>query len=308
MLNTPVLFLIFNRADVTQKVFDRIKKAQPRQLFVAADGPRENVAGEDDICRQVRRVIEGVDWDCQVKKLYRDKNLGCKKAVSSAITWFFENVEEGIILEDDCLPDPGFFGFCQELLPYYRNQEKVMMIGGANFQAGKNLGPYSYYFSKYCHIWGWATWKRAWQSYDREMKTWPVFKGNEGIKRICKKPEEQRYWTETFDKVFNNEINTWDYQWLYASWRNEGVSIIPRVNMVSNIGFGREATHTSGDCSFANMPSRDVGAIVHPPEVRISEPADEYTFINHYAGGYNGNWVKLKMLNFIKRAKDLIKA
>jgi hypothetical protein len=173
--NTPVLFLIFNRPNTTEQVFEAIAKAKPRCLFVAADGPRTDKEGEAEKCQAVRDIIKRVDWDCEVKTLFREQNLGCKEAVSSAITWFFEQVEEGIILEDDCLPSDSFFSFCAELLEKYRDDKRIMMISGDNFQDGIQRGDASYYFSSVPWIWGWATWRRAWRLYDREMQTFPSF-------------------------------------------------------------------------------------------------------------------------------------
>ena len=162
MISTPVLFLIFNRPELTEKVFQKIQDAQPKYLFVAADGPRDNKYGEKDLCEKTRAVVlENITWECEVKTLFRTENLGCRTAVSSAINWFFENVEEGIILEDDTVPDNSFFSYCQALLEKYRNHEQIMMITGDNFQDGIKRGNGSYYFSRYVHIWGWASWRRA---------------------------------------------------------------------------------------------------------------------------------------------------
>ena len=189
--NTPILFLIFNRPDTTFKVFEEIRKIKPAKLYIAADGPRPNVIGEEEKCTASRNIIKQVDWDCDVKTLFREKNLGCKIAVSSAISWFFENVEEGIILEDDTFPTQSFFWFCQELLDFYRNDSRIMHISGNNFQLGKIRGEGSYYFSKYNHIWGWATWKRAWRFYDVSLNTFPIFVQRKVIKNIFRRVKVQ---------------------------------------------------------------------------------------------------------------------
>jgi len=167
--NTPILFLVFNRPNTTQRVFNVIRQVKPKQLFVAADGPRRDKGADEEKCEATREIVKQIDWDCEVKTLFREENLGCGKAVSSAITWFFENVEEGIILEDDCLPNLDFFGYCEELLDRYRDNREVMFIGGDNFQKGKKWGDASYYFSAYNHVWGWATWKRTWDIYDFKL-------------------------------------------------------------------------------------------------------------------------------------------
>ena len=274
----PVLFLIFNRPDTTQKVFDVIKKAKPKQLFVAADGPRENKEGEKEKCEQARKIIEQVDWDCEVKTLFRDKNLGCKIAVSSAIDWFFENVEEGIILEDDCLPSQSFFWFCQELLEYYRNDTRVMHISGDNFQFGRKRGEGSYYFSKYAHVWGWATWRRAWKQYDVHMKNFEKFKKDNKIINIFKTKQQQKYWMRIFKLVYDSKIDTWDYQWAYVCLANIGLCVMPNVNLVSNIGFGQESSHTkSKNTIFSKMKTEEITEIIHPEFVLADQEADLLT-------------------------------
>lgn len=243
-METPILFIIFNRPDTTEKVFEAIRNAKPKRLFVAADGPRENKNGEKERCEETRKIIRLIDWPCEIKTLFRDKNLGCGKAVSGAIDWFFENVEEGIILEDDCLPDITFFQYCAELLEKYRLNEKIFMIAGGNFLP-KSLRPSkgNYYFSKVPHIWGWATWKRAWKKYDFKMQDLPSFKKDGVIKKIWSDKNTQEYFLERFTEVYNNQIDTWDYQWNYCIWKNDGLSIAPNFNLVSNIGFG-SGTHT----------------------------------------------------------------
>ena len=258
-LTTPVLFLIFNRPDTTQKVFNAIKQAKPKQLFVAADGPREAKEGEKEKCEQARKVIKQVDWNCEVKTLFRDKNLGCKIAVSSAIDWFFENVEEGIILEDDCLPSQSFFWFCRELLEYYRHDTRVLHIGGTN---PIDLIDTSnrYYFSKYNRIWGWATWKMAWKYFDYKIKHWPELK-KEKIHYYFFNYKEAKYWENIWDKIYQNKIDTWDYQWFLCRLI-QGKAIIPCVNLVSNIGFGTDSTHTTD--SNSSLSDLQKGEIVFP--------------------------------------------
>jgi len=273
MFNTPILFLIFNRPDTTQKVFDEIKKIKPLKLFVAADGARPDKKGEAKKCEEARKIIEQVDWDCEVKTLFRETNLGCKNAVSSALNWFFENVEEGMILEDDCLPTQSFFNYCEQLLEKYRHDERIMHISGEN-PTSKEFGDGSYYFTKTAHIWGWASWKRAWKLYDVEMKSYPDFMKNNKIKEIFDKDYHRKYWVKIFDRVTEGKINTWDYQWMYALYTNNGLSIIPNKNMISNIGFNTDATHTSeGDTSLANRSAFEIVEIIHPSEVKENNEA-----------------------------------
>ena len=277
-LTTPVLFLIFNRPDTTQKVFNAVRQAKPKKLFVAADGPREDRKGEKEKCEQARRIIEQVDWDCEVKTLFRDKNLGCKIAVSSAIDWFFENVEEGIILEDDCLPSQSFFWFCQELLEHYRNDTRIMHISGNNFQFGHKRGEGTYYFSKYSHIWGWATWRRGWKCFDVNMKSFEEFKREGQINNIFRIKQQQKYWVKVFQKTYDSEIDSWGYIWTYICFTNNGLCVLPNVNLVSNIGFGPESTHTKGnDSIFSQMEVEEISEIVHPEFLLADQEADLLT-------------------------------
>lgn len=274
-LTTPVLFLIFNRPDKTQKVFNAIRQAKPKQLFIAADGPRPDREGEIEKYQKARQIATSVDWDCEVKTLFRDKNLGCKIAVSSAIDWFFKNVEEGIILEDDCLPSQSFFWFCQELLKYYRNDTRIMQISGNNFQFGRIRGEGSYYFSKYAHVWGWATWRRAWKHYDVHMKNFEEFKRDNKIINIFKRKQQQKYWIRVFQLVYDGKINTWDYIWVFICFINGGLCIMPNKNMVSNIGFSREALHTKDENSIlSKVKTEEITEIIHPEFVLVDQEAD----------------------------------
>ena len=237
MITSPVLFLIFNRPDTTRRVFEAIRTAQPQKLFIAADGPRLNVESDYEQCTATRSIAMNVDWECEVYTLFRDTNLGCKAAVSSAIDWFFEHVEEGIILEDDCLPDQTFFRFCDELLDKYRHDTRIGMISGDNFLFGQRNIEGSYYFSRYTHIWGWATWRRAWQKYDVSLSGWPKFREQKLLRHVLDNDEEVEYWTAIFDNTYLGHINTWDYQLMFSSWANGFVNIIPNSNMVQNDGY-----------------------------------------------------------------------
>jgi hypothetical protein len=281
-LYTPVVFIIFNRPDLTELVFAAIRKAKPKKLLVVADGPRS--PEEIEKCDKTRAVINKVDWECEVLTNYSEKNLGCKQRVSSGLDWVFSEVEEAIILEDDCLPAPSFFYFCQTLLERYRDDERVMHISGDNFQSGQSRTEYSYYFSKYTHIWGWASWRRAWKYYDVDMKTWLEYKNSNLLQSVFDDPYEQKYWINILDQAFNNGIDTWDYQWIYACWSQSGLSILPNSNLVSNIGFRSDATHTVFESRYAKLPTTDISSLRHPPFIIRNTDADIYTF-DHLFGG-----------------------
>ncbi len=280
--STPILLIIFNRPDTTFRVFEKVRLLKPAKLYIAADGPRANNVEDSENCRLARSVIEKIDWKCKVFKLFRTENLGCGKAVSSAINWFFEQEEEGIILEDDCLPDDTFFSFCQTLLSYYRNDERIMHIGGSNFQEGIRRGEGSYYFSAMVHVWGWATWKRAWKNYDFDLKDADDFIKQDKIGKYFSDETVKNYWHSIFKNMQLHKIDTWDYQWHFTVWNYGGLAIIPQHNLISNIGFGTEATHTKGESEWANQPTIPITHIIHPATVTQNAEADLFTFYSHY--------------------------
>ena len=264
--DTPILFLIFNRPDLTEIVFKRIREVRPKYLFVAADGSREGNVSDQLKCKETRQVVlDLIDWDCEVKTLFREENLGCGLAVSQAITWFFEHVEMGIILEDDCYPGLSFFLFCQELLEYYENDERVMMVSGTNLFPEKNLA-YSYLFSAIGTIWGWATWKRSWKLYDFHLKKLEVLISSHEIYNMAIERHEIDARIINLKKVKSGHFDTWDYQWTFARLINHGLSIIPSNNLISNIGCNSSGTHTRSEKnSFANLEIHDcVFPLSHP--------------------------------------------
>lgn len=243
-MKSPVLFLIFNRPDTTERVFEEISKAQPPRLYIAADGPRSDHAGEKELCEKTRSIAQKVDWDCEVKTLFRTENLGCGKAVSQAITWFFDNEPEGIILEDDILPHPDFFPYCDELLEKYRNDENVQLITGRNNFFNGYKSEYSYYMSSYFHIWGWASWRRVWNTYEFDVAQLSKKTFMQKIStRLPKKGIS--YWSGIFDMMSSYQCDTWDYQLYFNQILNNRYSIIPYSNLTKNIGFGDNATHTN---------------------------------------------------------------
>lgn len=258
-LDVPVLFLIFNRPDTTSIVFDAIKEARPKKLYVAADGPRFNNPNEIYLCNETRAIINGVDWDCELKTLYRVSNLGCESAVSSAISWFFEHEEMGIILEDDCLPNLTFFGYCKELLIKYRDEDRIMLIGGHSFLSNNWQFNYSYYFSQYPMIWGWATWRRAWQNYDGEMAELDAFL-ELTLPKCYSSSSQRRHISECMQSVKSGKINSWAYPWLYSILNANGIVVTPSKNMIVNLGFRNQGTHL-----FLKDSKREISAIEPMP-------------------------------------------
>lgn len=287
MFEVPVLFIIFNRPDLTARVFESIKDIRPKYLFISADGPRLNVPGDISLCNEARKIVmDNIDWDCEVKILFHEKNQGCSNAPATAITWFFNHVERGIILEDDVLPNKCFFNFCKVLLDRYCNDKKVMHISGNNFL------PFglkeSYYFTDYTFVWGWATWKRAWDLYDLEIPEWTKINKSLFLKTKLHHRRAENYWKKKFDLVADSKYrDTWDYQWTYACWTNNGLSIAPAINLVSNIGFRSDATHTHFEKSpLANISTGnlDVLNLVHPKKVEINNEIDRYIRDEIYLG------------------------
>jgi len=278
-VTTPVALIIFNRPDTTAKVFAEIRRARPLNLLVVADGPRIGRPDDKERCLAARAVVEQIDWPCEVVKNYSDINLGCRSRVSTGINWVFEKEEEAIILEDDCVPHPAFFRFCEELLARYRHDDRIAHIGGTNYQFGRRRTPHSYYFSRYNHIWGWASWRRAWKDYDVDMKIWPEVRDGNWLQDVLTEKRLVRYWQKNFDKVFAREIDTWDFQWTLACWVNSRLSILPAVNMISNIGCNADATHTlDSNSRVANMQVEGaVFPLSHPPIMVRDRQADCFT-------------------------------
>jgi hypothetical protein len=284
-LNTALLFIVFNRPNTTAVVFNEIRKARPTRLYIASDGPRAHYIDELQKINHVRKIVTDVDWKCEVRTLFSKKNLGCKEACGKAINWFFEKEEEGIILEDDCLPHPDFFYFCEILLNYYRYEKKIFQITGSNFQNNIKRGKASYYFSNYNHLWGWATWKRAWKYYDKEMKFWPKWKESNDWKKRFTDKVERNFWEKNFEASYKNQIDTWCYPWQSSVWTKGGLTVTPNVNLISNIGFGADATHTTNEKDInSNIPTESLGKIFYTNVFEADKRADLYTFNNHYEG------------------------
>ncbi len=274
-MQTAVLFLIFNRPDTTSRVFEAIRQAQPPRLYVAADGPRKNRPGEEELCLQTRDIIHKVDWNCEVKTLFREDNLGCGHAVSGAIEWFFSQEPEGIVLEDDCLPHPDFFPYCEELLARYRDNKQVAFISGNNFDFDTPPRKESYYFSAYSHVWGWAAWKRTWDLYDFTLKDKSLPEFHAILHKLFISPTERRYWENIFMKMKLGKIDTWDYQLSISIMFSGALCIIPSTALIRNIGFSPNATHTTReDLRLSQREIRPILPLIHPTRVEQDQQAD----------------------------------
>ncbi len=279
-MKTPVAFLIFNRPERTARVFAEIAKARPEKLLVVADGPRADQPGEAELCVATRSVLGKIDWPCELLTDFAEVNLGCKLRVSSGLNWVFDQVEEAVILEDDCLPDQTFFPFCEELLERYRDDPRVGMICGSNFQQGRRRSPESYFFGLQVTVWGWASWRRAWRNYDVEMRRWPEVRDTSWLADVLQNPVASKYWQETYEATYQGGFGTWDYQFFFSWWLQNSLALIPDRNLITNIGFGAAATRTQDTLpSMANLPVKPMNfPLVHPNDVVLNREADNFSF------------------------------
>lgn len=276
-ISSPVAFIIFNRPETTQKVFDVIKEAKPPKLFVIADGPRNNKPGEKSACDEVRKLTEQVNWECEVFRNYSATNLGCKSRIVSGLDWVFQQTDNAIILEDDCLPDISFFRFCDELLEKYRNDEKVRMISGNKVLYTYELKE-SYYFSRFVRIWGWATWKRVWKEYDANIPNWSSLRNSDLLSQILKTKAAVKYWKTILDEVKSGIIDAWSLQLQLDQFKNKGLTVIPSKNLVINLGFDNsDATNTKGSGGlYQKMKLESLTfPLSHPDLVEQNIEADE---------------------------------
>ena len=279
MFETPILLIVFNRAETARQVFDEIRKVKPKHLFIAADGPRPDKKDDEKNCSDTRDIVKLVDWECEVKTLFQKDNLGCGVGPATAINWFFDHFDEGIILEDDCLPAPGFFTFCQAMLERYRHDENIFHVSGNNFQLGRKRGNASYYFSKYTGTWGWATWKRAWKYYQFKIKNLDSFLSQKKLNKVVQSKNERAYWIKIFRSMEALDIDTWDYQWTFTVWDQEALAIFPNTNLVKNIGFMENATHTfDPESLLANIKLGSMDEIIHPTEIVRDKKADSFFY------------------------------
>lgn len=272
----PVVFLIFNRPPHTRLSFAAIAAARPARLYIVGDGPRSTHPDDVALVRETRAIAESVDWPCKVTTNYSEMNLGCKRRVASGLDWVFDIEERAIIIEDDCVVDSSFFPYCDELLDVYRDNDAIHMVSGCNVLHPRRLSAFSYYCSRCYHIWGWATWRRAWRDYDIDMLQWPRLRESHWLQDLLGDRKQARVAHEIFELAYSGHISTWDFQWVLAGWIHERVSTIPTTNLVRNIGYGEQATNEHD----ANSP---VGALStvplsfplrHPPEVGVLTEAD----------------------------------
>jgi hypothetical protein len=301
---SPVALFLYKRPETSASVLEAVREARPDRLLVVANAPRADVAGEEELCEQTRALIDTVDWDCEIATNFADAHLSQTERIESGLDWVFEQSEEAIILEDDCVPHPSFFGFCDELLERYRDEERVMSISGDNFQFDRPASEDSYYFSRYPLIWGWATWRRAWRRYDPALTAWPELRDSGWLGEHFEANGDIAYWSHMFE-VTHRDRDAWDRAWLFAGWLSGGLHAIPNVNLVSNVGFRDDATHTTPvqGALLADLPTEPISfPLRHPTELVRDEAADRQTDRLLYGGNV------ARMLGRIRRMRHLLEA
>ena len=278
-----ILVAAWRRPDKVRQVINNLRNEKPSKLYMACDGPDLSREGEKERVEATRSVIDQeIDWDCDVKKLYSVNNLGCFKGITSAINWFFENEEEGIILEDDCIPHKDFFPYCEELLEKYKEDNRVWNISGSNFQNGLQRGDGSYYFSKYFHCWGWATWRKSWINFDSQLSQLLKLYESNLLSTIFQSSKERKYWTKIWNRLLkDSKPDTWDYRWAFTCFINGALTILPNKNLVKNIGFDNDASNTNFSLE-GSFIDEGILPLKHPSFILADKFADDYTFKNHY--------------------------
>jgi len=274
MISTPIVIFIYKRSDNLDRVIAGVRKVKPKELYIVSDGPKNEM--ESAQIEKTRVQLETlINWPCKVHKNYAEKNLGLKERFSTGIDWVFETAGSAIFIEDDCIADPTFFKFCDELLERYKDDKRIMTISGNNFQFGSQPTKYSYYFSRYPHVWGWATWKRAWKCYDGDISDWPSRRNSSWLKDVTHGFIISKFWKYIFDRLYGGKINTWDYQLTYASFKNHGLNIIPSVNLVTNVGYGADSTNIKKLNITIGVPTSSMQfPLVHPKHFVVDDIAD----------------------------------
>ena len=285
MCNSAIVLIIFNRPNETKRVLEQIKIAKPKKLYIIADAPRKNVDGEIELNKSCKDLIDNINWECEVIKNYAEENLGCGLRISSGLSWVFSFEEQAIILEDDCLPSPAFFTFCDQMLEKYKNENSVFHISGTRWNEEFNTEN-DYFFSRYAHIWGWATWSRAWNKYDYHLNSWNHILSKNRLKNHFQGAVEFEFWNEKFKNTFlSTKKTTWDYQWQFTMSINNKLCIIPSKNLISNIGVS--GTHLnnlklSSTKYFNRKVYNDFIVLNEPKDLKYNNSFDKYHFRKHF--------------------------
>jgi hypothetical protein len=313
MYDIPILLIIYNRSQEYLPQVTVLRKIQPKEIYIYADGPK-NTEVDKRMCDNARATLLNlIDWECNIATYFKENNSGCGKGPYEAISWFFSQIDAGIILEDDCIPSISFFHFCKELLIKYKNDTRVWQISGTN-RLGKyeDESDYSYLFSNYPSEWGWATWKRAWINYDYKISLWKDQSVRRNLSQIYYKSTWRTKLFSIFEETYaNNEnISWWDYQWLFTKNINSGLSIVPKINLVSNIGTGDNATHTTdAGNKFMNLEALELpDKLIHPNNIIADYVYDSRILDEHFPLQKSNSrfvrrikrWIK-KLLKFVEK-------
>jgi hypothetical protein len=307
----PIALLNFNRPELTRQVFEVVRQIRPRRLLIIADGPRMDMPDDARLCAEVRAVFDEIDWDCEVTRNFSDTNMGSFRRNSTGLNWVFDSVEEAIVLEDDCIPSLSFFRYSEDLLERYRNDPRVGVISGDNFGFPKPVGNNdSYFFSAYALPWGWASWRRVWKNVDLKMLWWERNYAKNILRELFPQAIVWRYWHWLFESIHNGEIkNAWDYQLILSLFRHSQFCVVPKVNLISNVGYGIDATHCTDDSSrFQNFPRGELEfPLIHPEVVRNDRSVDYSIFRSRFESRHPIYWLLLlsqhKLLKPFKRAR-----
>jgi hypothetical protein len=301
--NTPIAVLTFNRPQLTERLLGILARIKPRRILVVSDGPRAHVATDVGKCAAVRRLFEKLDWECDIERNFAESNMGSFPRNSSGLNWVFEQVDEAIILEDDCVPDLSFFSFCEALLEQYRNDPRIGLISGNNFLKPTIRQVASYFFSGYATTWGWASWRRTWHQVDFNMPYWPQFRDGGKLLQAVFSSSEARYWRSIYDAIHERRMkNAWDYQLMLACMRFNLLTVVPTVNLVSNVGFGPDSTHCEDNKSLAyNVRAHRMEfPLVHPELIQASLELDYQIFRRRFHEYWWSRWPKWIRFQFLK--------
>ena len=295
-LKTAILIIVYNRPELARRVIASLTTVSPEKIYVAADGPNPRLPHDTERCNQTRSLFvekssEFITWPCQIKTFFQSTNLGCRAGVTAALDWFFEQEEEGIVLEDDIVADPSFFPFCQELLERYRHDERVGVIAANNHQRLPPSDGSSYRFSIYSHCWGWASWRRAWRCNDPALKGWPAFRDGQWLEQLGGEPLGRR-WGQWLEQLAAGQIDTWDMVWQFSCWQQGFLTVIPAVELVENIGFGVDATHTLDERSPLGTPGSFSFPLRHPTVMQADRLRDQDTFRRLFQRSRRADWLR----------------
>lgn len=304
MFKVPIVYVCFNRPKLTKKTFEYIKKIKPSKLFLILDGPRKSNKQDKINCPKVKKIIQNINWKCKVYKNFSKENLGLKNRFFTGLDWVFNIANEAIILEDDCLPHDDFFYFCEAMLKKYKNSNKVKFITGNNFQDQKKTDKISedYYFSKYSHIWGWATWKKTWHDVKREDNYWKNKIFNSDFDMMKSTAKEKKYWKNMYKSVLNNKLNSWAIYLLFSIWKNKGLTVTPKINLIKNLGLSSGTNTINLDIKLDISNKNLNKPLKHPKIIKVNFKKDLYVFNTVYNKNffYRLKFLSAKYINALK--------